>query len=438
MECKSILDLPLDIKIELLTSLSSVVCLRSILLTCRTFFDVSQTQLWDAIYRNVLEKEMGVAGQSLVNMRRFKARRTEAELIEALPTKEDERPESKDTYLSELLSVRQPVRFFSRLFFRTRFQSRREKLEPLVREEDILADMKTVTESEYARVDEAYYTLWLYKELNYSVELRSLDQVATLNNWALRCDDGSLKVIPDVGILSHVLRVTSTEIIYPHVQKYNKTLGLIELHAIGEIVEALCLYEKHGVASILITQLGFDGLQTLLESPEERIQEVISDTYWYPLEATIRGENPPNSITQFSSIITDCWQYMRPGCQCFKRRAWGNPNGIYRENVAPWNQHPPFDITALVWDDDRLRSWGYFYPIGTNSGATEPAYDMALEDQIYTEDCSILECAQADRDEEFSWLGCGFHLAQVPLDEMIYFLNEVLLRSRFRSMGMLN
>ncbi|RVD83438.1 uncharacterized protein DFL_007824 [Arthrobotrys flagrans] len=230
--------------------------------------------------------------------------------------------------------------------------------------------MKTVTQSEYARVDEAYYTLWLYKELNDNVELRSLEQVTAVNNWALWDDNGSLRVTPDVGVLSHVLRVTSTEIIYPYVQKYSKTLTLEELHTIVEVIEALCLYEKHGITSMLITRLGFDGLQKMLESSEEQIQETISNTYWYLLEAALQGVTPPNSITQFPSLITDFWRCMEPTYQGDTRRVWKHPGGVYRTRVAPWNQYPPFDMTALVWDDDRLESWGYFYPIGTDFGGS--------------------------------------------------------------------
>ncbi|KAK6510867.1 hypothetical protein TWF506_009961 [Arthrobotrys conoides] len=437
MECKSILDLPLDIKIDLLESLDSVACLRSILLTCHTFFDISQTQLWAPIYTKVLERDVGVAGQALVKMRRFKSTRTEEELIEALPTKEDEKPKSRQIYLSELVSVRQPVRFFSNVFFRTRFENRRRKFRIEARPEDILSDMKTITESEYARVDEAYYTLWLYKELNYNVELRSLEQVTAINNWALWEENGSLRVTPDIGILSHVLRVTSIEIIYPYVQRYNRTLSLEELNAVVDVVDAICLYEKHGIASMLITQLGFDGLKKLLESSEEQIQEIISNIYWYPAEAALLGVTPPNSITQFPSLITDFWRYMEPTYKGDTRRVWKHPGGIYRTRVAPWNQYPPFDITALVWDDERLESWGYYHPIGMDLGGSKRAYDMTLEDQICTEDCSILGCAQWDPEDEFSCLGCGFDTARAPLNTMIDFLNEVLIRSRYRSMGLL-
>ncbi|EGX50431.1 hypothetical protein AOL_s00076g195 [Orbilia oligospora ATCC 24927] len=437
MECKSILDWPLDIKLDFLESLDSIASLRSILLTCHIFFDISQTQLWTPIYTKVLERDIGVAGQALVKMRRFKSRRTEVELIEALPTVEDEKPKSRQLHLSELLSVRKPVRFFSHLFFRTRFENRRKKFKIEARPEDILADMKTITESEYARVDEAYYTLWLYKELNYNVELRSLEQVTAMNNWALWEENGSLRVTPDIGILSHVLRVTSTEIIYPYVQHYNRTLSLEELHAIVDVIEALCLYEKHGVASMLITRLGFDGLQKVLESSEEQIQKTISDIYWYPVEAAAQGVTPPNSITQFPSLITDFWRYMEPNYKGDTRRVWKQPGGIYRTTVAPWNQYPPFDITALVWDDERLKSWGYYYPIGMDLGGSKRAYDMTLEDQMCTEDCSILRCTQRNPEDEFSCLGCGFDMAHVPLNKMIDFLNEVLIRSRYRSMGLL-
>ncbi|KAK6529736.1 hypothetical protein TWF281_008898 [Arthrobotrys megalospora] len=368
-------------------------------------------------------------------MRRFKASRSEEELIEALPTAEDEKPKSPQDYLSELLSVRRPVRFFTRLFFRTRFVNRRAK--PHVDQVDILADMETITQSEYARVDEAYYTLWLYKELNYDVELRSLEQVTAINNWAFWDEDGSFRVVPDVGILSHVLRVTSTGIIYPHVRKYGKTLSLEDLSSIAAVVEALCLYEKHGVTSMLITQLGFDGLQRVLESSEEQIQEAISKTYWYPVQVAQRGAVPPNSITQFPSVITDFWRYMESSYKGDMRRAWKQPGGKYRAKVAPWNQCPPFDITALVWDDDRLESWGYFYPIGVDSEGDQCAYDMTLENQICTEDYSILGCTQWDPEDEFACLGCGFDLAQVPMSEMTDFLNEVLARSRYRRMELL-
>ncbi|KAK6354278.1 hypothetical protein TWF730_008691 [Orbilia blumenaviensis] len=426
----SLVDLPLDIKLDLLESLDSVASLRSILLTCHIFYDISQTRLWTRIYIKVLENDIGVAGQAVVKMRRFKARRTEVELIEAIPTIDDEKPGSANTYLRDLLSVRRPVRFFTRLFFRTRFENRRGK--PFNKQTDALEEMKTITHSEYARVDEAYYTLWLYKELNYNVELRSLEQVAAVNNWAFWNNDGTPQIVPDVGILSHVLRVTSVGIVYPHVRKYGKTLSLQELHSISEVVEAICLYEKHGIASMLITQFGFDGLQKVLESTPEQIQKIISKIYWVPCEAAHQGITPLNSVTQFPSLITDFWKYIQPTYKGVMRRAWKRPGGKYRTRVAPWNQCSSFDITALVWDDDRLESWGYFYPAEIDSKEYERAYDMTLENQICTEDCSILGCSQWDPEAIFAYLGCGFGLAQVPMVEVIAFVNEVLTRSRHR------
>ncbi|KAK6511392.1 hypothetical protein TWF481_000308 [Arthrobotrys musiformis] len=368
MECKSILDLPLDIKLDFLSSLDSVTCLRK-----------------------VLHREIGIAGRALVRMRRFKANKTEAELIEALPSTEDEKPESPQAYLSELLSVRRPVRFFSRLFFQTRFRNRRVRFQSSIRLEDILEDMETVTDSEYARVDEAYYTIWLYRELNYNVELRSFQHVTAINEWAFWKKDGSLQVVPDLGILSHVLRVTSLEIIYPHVLQYHQTLSQEELETIATVVDALCLYEKHGVASMLITQLGFDGLQEVLEISGERMRETISNIYWNPVRADLAGGSISNSITQFPTLITNFWHFIEPTYQTDIRRVWRYPGGVYRRYVAPWNQYPPFDITALVWDDKRLESWGYVYPMGTKDSHCE--YDMALEEQMCAGDCSVIGCA---------------------------------------------
>ncbi|EPS43107.1 hypothetical protein H072_2937 [Dactylellina haptotyla CBS 200.50] len=424
-------NLPLDLKVEILGSLDSLNSLRSLLLTSHSFFDISQTDLWNGIYARVLYRDIGIVGRTLVNVRRFKAGKTREELRTAIPTPEDEKPTSVRSHLAELLSVRRPIRFFTRQFFRIMFISQAKGAWNSVNLKDINLDaqMKSISTTEYARVEEAYYTLWFFKEANYDIARRSLEQCVALNNWTIWRQNGSLRFSPDVGILGLVLRVTNIGIIYPEIEGVLPTLSQEVKDSIRPVIDAPCLYCKHGLPSILINELGFDGVHKMLVAPQEEISATITKFYTFPLEAASEGFTQSSFITLYARLISSIWLALNREYSGNTRRVFRKPNAKYRTKVAPWNQRYSFDMAALVWDDERLSSWGYFHPVGIDHEEDKYPYDMTLENQMCSEDCDFPNCPRMQDLNEYSVLGCGFSLVAIRPRELPDFLDELLIRS---------
>ncbi|KAF3906647.1 hypothetical protein ABW20_dc0109530 [Dactylellina cionopaga] len=191
--------------------------------------------------------------------------------------------------------------------------------------------------------------------------------------------------------------------IYPDIIKVLERLTKDQKDAIEMIVGSPCLYHKYGLPSILIDQLGFDGLYSMLSAPEEERLQTLATFYVYPLLAAATGISEPSSITLFPRMISAIWWLLGKPYEGITRRAWKFDGCIYRAKVAPWNQCNQFDITALVWDEDRLISWGYFPPI----------------DVDWSEDSSN-DC----------WIfGCGYGLVDIPAQGVSDVLGKILARA---------
>ncbi|KAF3915836.1 hypothetical protein ABW21_db0209235 [Orbilia brochopaga] len=295
-------DVPLDIKFMILESLDTIDSLRALLFTCRAFYDISQTHLWNSIYKKVLEKDIGVVGRTLVKLLRFKSGKTVQELCSALPTDEDDNHESAAGYLDDLISTRRTVQFFTSLFLGEMFYEQLSGLwgDRMVSLTEIEDSMSTISLSEYQRVEKAYYTLWLFVELNYSPGfVRVLDYLGFKKLEALL-----RKPLTQRRVI--VSRMTSCDWMYPRPN-----------------IEG---------------QYGWDVVALYNNKPQYHVQI----SWWAHM---MKGHYMENR-----RLWRERGRRYRPEIP-----PWDPQETEYRDTLG-------LNLMAIMWDDERLAAWGYFKP----------------------------------------------------------------------------
>ncbi|EWC46292.1 hypothetical protein DRE_04463 [Drechslerella stenobrocha 248] len=391
-------DIALDIKLEILAHINSVGDLRSLMFTCRAFYDISQTYFWEPIYTSVLENELGAVGRNLVKLRRFKASKTNQEMETALPTEADDKPKSIPGYLSELIQTRRTVRFYTCRLFEAMLFDQTDVLTAVTADGSRKFRTPTaasIRESEYLRVDQAYYIWWLWGELDRIAMVRTTKDSAILMEWALWNKDRSLKFPFDLGVLYTVYRVTNCRIIYPYVKRCAvRELSLMSLEEKRRLYnrsEGLCTFTRETVSTALLRKLGFDGLETLLKGPQGECLDTIRRFYRSPIEPTIGVDVYVGHAILWSETLTAWWEYTLKRNWEITRPLWKESGGIYKWNRAPWNQNDGFDILGVVWDDERLTSWGYKKPVGVDS-ADNTGVNVSEVDRIRPWQCDRVYC----------------------------------------------
>ncbi|KAJ6263402.1 hypothetical protein Dda_1965 [Drechslerella dactyloides] len=360
-------DIPLDIKLQILESLDTVDGLRSLLFTCHAFYDISQTHLWNRIYRTVLENDIGPVGRTLVKLLRFGAGKTLEEIATILPTKDDDNHESAPGYLDDLISVRQTVRFLTRAFLEEMFYE--EMTGPrgceAVAESDIAALMLTISPSEYARVEKAYYTLWTFLELH-RVDRRTNPGLSpqyheAMNKWTIWNEDGSARFDTDIGLLHLVQDITGHRLIC----RYRDACRLRMKRLVITKPQPNDCCPDNPIRNGLIENMGFQEIEALLRLSERERREIVLG---FTRERHLRRHTGmygwrEGNFTEQQSILLSWWRHMMHSRYMDRRRLWRKPHGMYIPVYPPWEQiDPDFNLAAIMWDDDRLAAWGYFKP----------------------------------------------------------------------------
>ncbi|KAK6334048.1 hypothetical protein TWF696_002552 [Orbilia brochopaga] len=365
-------DVPLDIKLCILESIETVDSLTSLMLTCHAFYDISQTHLWNSILKRTLERDVDPVGRTLVKLLRFKAGKTVEELATALPTKKDDDHETAPGYLDDLMSTRRTVRFFTKLFFEEMFY---EQLtgpwgDIEVTKAEIAALMPTISKSEYARVEKAYYILWLFLELNLDGYVQSLGQTTThceiMNKWTIWNEDCSARFEVDLGLLYVVHNITDHRLICRYRDSCRRRMKRRTMTGKERHPYDICPATPLPVSPL--EYLGFKKFEALLRTPLEERRAIVlglTECNWH--HPNIEGQNGwvVNGTRLQYFVLESWWMHMMHSSHMDRRRLWRAPNRIYRPEVLPWHQdedHVYFNLMAMMWDNERLAAWGYFRP----------------------------------------------------------------------------
>ncbi|KAF3924610.1 hypothetical protein AA313_de0201897 [Arthrobotrys entomopaga] len=159
----------------------------------------------------------------------------------------------------------------------------------------------------------------------------------------------------------------------------------------------------------------------MLNAPKEEVLATVTKFYSYPIIAKAEKSAfaHPSYVTFFPQLLETLWARARETLEksTYERdtqRIFKCANGEYKKKVAPWNQPAPFDITASIWDDERLASWGYFH--GTYPTVEGETYRMTISNLVCIEDCDFLDCPGVQAtDEKEGTMGCGWSLVSKPL-----------------------
>lgn len=99
--------------------------------------------------------------------------------------------------------------------------------------------MKTLSGDEWARVDRAIYTIWLFSELNYDMPGRSQQHCEAINKWTIADENLNLLISPDLAVLYVVQRII-IRLLRPMVRDYTYYADPDEMEIMPSLAGSLC------------------------------------------------------------------------------------------------------------------------------------------------------------------------------------------------------
>ncbi|KAF3222970.1 hypothetical protein TWF192_005180 [Orbilia oligospora] len=352
MATLTLTNIPLDIKLEIASSLSSVADFIALSRTCSTFrsiksFRAIRTEVFDNETRENLTPEL----IGLWNSLRFHFQRKlppSQDLGEAdsgnVPTSNIKfQPHGREqmlSHISQISNIRRTIRWFTLRFIKHHWRKRPEE--------------KTPTATEISRIDNAFCALWLWMEIPYdalNINPYMLETATFIFGTSvdLRCS------APDAAIRLGVytfLRARITEIGPLRLKAMDKEV----LVDIARISPCLTRYFKIGVPNIVMMNFGLQGIKNLIiYRPDQRTLGLVPCL----LHPTLMNRYPRDEhqlLHCFTSLIN---YYRESSTETLRRqRFWKSPEAICVREEAPWVQ-PGLDIKIVFWDDERLLKWGY-------------------------------------------------------------------------------
>ncbi|KAK6358944.1 hypothetical protein TWF696_000118 [Orbilia brochopaga] len=361
--------LPFDLKMLILEHTSSTKDQTSLSRTCKSFYGVTKTQYWDSIrlsaYRKDTINDLTAELHGLWKIRRLKAEKTTQELLdirnefqklEALPDYDSE--EISWEKINELVSLRKTIRWFTIHFFKHHLSLQSTSLG---RHHEPAPSL-----TELARVDNAFCTLWMWMEASYETHtIQSWDYgvFQLVSGWALV---GRYPPGPACTESIHAALRFLQSTLAPMIEKYAVSLDPARLVQTSQSQPLECptCYISNGVSSFILINSGLDGARKILESPPYE-QLAISAQHFEATEEIYYTRRA--AITQYmDDVISSCWGASSTCLYLSSRLLWRpQENGTkYYFSFEPW-YHPDetgLDSSAVFWDDERLRRWGYQTP----------------------------------------------------------------------------
>ncbi|KAK6521629.1 hypothetical protein TWF506_001841 [Arthrobotrys conoides] len=404
-------ELPLDIKIDILRSLSSIYDLEALGLTCRTFYNICKNpQCTATAYRQLLlNGDHGELLRAVAVLRAYGGDGQLRLLQDASDFPNDNATDNTD-YFFKLLSYQKTVRWFTNRFFEAMAEKYGEVSMNSTSVHDSKPSKKFIpSRNESQRLDYVFLVFWILAESIYLFENRKpygdidsshLDKrfhnidryifVYTMLWQTLgRSDDLTLGLSLDFSVIYSVTQFLS-ESTTPMAVRYADTLSHEKIAAISSKLGCPDAYNRRGISNLLVWNLGLDGLRTFLEEKDEDIQaSVIAKYYNRPLEPRFEVDDEESFrffISCFYSLIDGIWIYMRYHSgylgDIHWRPLWRESGMIHLLSVPPWNQADEFDIDAAFCDDERLQRLGYFR--SEFSVEDEETDESSLEEKMKT------------------------------------------------------
>ncbi|KAF3275236.1 hypothetical protein TWF970_006959 [Orbilia oligospora] len=352
MAALTLTNIPLDIKLEIASSLSSVADFIALSRTCSTFrsiksFRAIRTEVFDNETRENLTPEL----TGLWNSLRFHFQRKlppsqdpgEADSENVTTSNIKFQPHGREQMLShipQISNIRRTIRWFSLRFIKHHWRKRPEETPP--------------TATEINRIDNAFCALWLWMEIPYdalNINPYMLETATSIFGTPvdLRCSaqDAAIRL----GVYTF-LRARITEIGPLRLKAMDKEV----LVDITRISPCLTRYFKIGVPNIVMMNFGLQGIKNLIVyRPDQRTLGLVPCL----LHPTLMNRYPRDEhqlLHCFTSLIN---YYRESSTETLRRqRFWKSPEAICVQEEAPWVQ-PGLDIKIVFWDDERLLKWGY-------------------------------------------------------------------------------
>ncbi|KAK6524458.1 hypothetical protein TWF281_011366 [Arthrobotrys megalospora] len=346
-----IVELPPELKLEIICHLDSIADLTSVSHTCRSFHDMTKEEYWNTVEKTVFRNETATLPpewNSLSDLRYFKAGKTYRELLGINPflididLKQD---------LDGLVDLRKTVRWFTRRFFQQQLKDKPGEAAP--------------SYTEIARVDGAFCVLWLWMECFYEPTKR-LDVMRGLIGWALGEGYSEYQ-------MTHGTHLGTLLACYFFLMSQLEHLGRLlalrksrdDLEQLSGLCPCLDQYFSIGIPNMLLISEGLDGVKALLEHSLHD-QLVGAAPYFDHLVETADDIYSPifdweNTASYFITEINNFWSPSLSSPELSSRPLWNLPPHmrIYRHYAPPWQQPKGFQHMATFWDDERLSRWGW-------------------------------------------------------------------------------
>ncbi|EPS37658.1 hypothetical protein H072_8678 [Dactylellina haptotyla CBS 200.50] len=390
-------ELPLDLKVEILESLDSLYDFDNLRLTCRTFYGLSETEIWIAAQRYHYSEDVGTLLRALATLKAY-ARTGKIKTLGSpypfYPCNPSAsirlNPTTNTEYIKELAAHRKIAQWFTRRFFKFHPQQF-GTLEPGISEgENIL--VLNPSRDERMRIERAFLMQWLYAEITYIFIKNKPNDMKTLEKF-VPGDTHGLQVPVNLGVLANVQNFLM-ELVAPMVVRFVGTQPEKDTIALAKVVPCLDLYHRRGIPNIMSWQLGLDGLKDFLESEIEARHAKISELYSHATDYNPTREYEGQYIGHFARVLDGIWEMagVNPGRAngLQDRPLWKQKDGIYRYNAAPWNQNEGFELAGAFCDNERLESLGFFYPEFVQHDPVR-WQDKDLEDQLKMRGCECPE-----------------------------------------------
>ncbi|KAK6353997.1 hypothetical protein TWF730_008417 [Orbilia blumenaviensis] len=331
----SINQLPVELRIEILTHLRSTQDLAAATDSCYGLYALKQLKYWGTVQNLVFDNDTSdhLTGDllGLWNVRRVKLHlKTSAGSKDCVKRACDASHE--EPRLSELSELRRTIRSFTVKFLRHHLKGKPEE---------------KPTDAEIARVDDAFCTLWLWAEvasdlINFNP---SAPELSPIFRYISNHHEDKPLHASTVLVAYKFLQSQLAYIVKPCVNKMS-----------SERMENLSCF-----CFCLTRCLGLDGLEDFFNIlPEKQVDR--TRTY---LDRHFQKSNHypfcrVDLLGHFFSMIDELCT--PPYHSLGLRPLWKQHDGTYRIFAHPWNQCGLI-LDAIFWDDERLLKWGYQRPM---------------------------------------------------------------------------
>ncbi|KAK6525353.1 hypothetical protein TWF694_005492 [Orbilia ellipsospora] len=357
--------IPLDIKILIMKALDNLDHLDALSYSCRSFYSIRSSELWDKIQLFVIRKNTTPSMNAFLRIRRFKKGKNDSQLVDITPSRRHEEDEEPGVYLANRLSIRKTIRWFSKKIFKYYRKdaqdesSERYPIQP--------------SSNEIRRLEDALLEFWFHLETLYepsfsvAYDYGEPGLAYRLKRWALGADKDVCFVQPDVPV-QMAIHESIQALLRPFVWRYRGE-SYECIRPSQSQMEIMCPseYHKFGMPNNLMIMLGLSGVQEFLESAW-RVQISIMNRSHDHAEDYCTGHGIGSDgagLEHFTKLFDELQRKYKADLS--SRPLWnGNSQTdksyVYKLDLAPWNQGDDFEYRMAFWDDQRLKNWGYQLP----------------------------------------------------------------------------